>query len=142
MVVYLSEPPERALGGLLDVLRAAVQAWRTLHPAGIEIRIEVESELGRDHHCKPRLCRPPPLSVCSASMTAFGLRAATRSNANAGPSGVRRPCSQLRSVATLTPIMSAKLDPAGIAVTDHARRVRRRVHPMVGPIPAAMPGVS
>jgi hypothetical protein len=42
-----------------------------------------------------------------ASATAFGFLAATRNNANAGPSGVRRPCSQFRNVATLTPIMRA-----------------------------------
>ncbi len=35
------------------------------------------------------------------------LFAATRSGARAGPSGVRRPCSQLRSGATLTPIVRA-----------------------------------
>ena len=44
------EPLERALDGLLDVLRPAVQARRALHPAGIEIRTEVEPELGGDHH--------------------------------------------------------------------------------------------
>jgi hypothetical protein len=40
-------------------------------------------------------------------MTAFGFLEATRRRAKAGPSGVRRPCSQLRRVATLTPIMRA-----------------------------------
>jgi hypothetical protein len=44
------EPLERALGGLLDVLRPAVQARQTLHPAGVELRIEVEPELGGDDH--------------------------------------------------------------------------------------------
>ena len=44
------EPLERALDGLLDVLRPAVQARRTLHTARIEIRIEVEPEFGGDHH--------------------------------------------------------------------------------------------
>ena len=44
------EPLERALGGLFDVLRPAVQARGALHPAGIELRIEVEPELGGDHH--------------------------------------------------------------------------------------------
>jgi hypothetical protein len=39
-------------------------------------------------------------------VTAFGAADTTRSSASAGPSGLRRPCSQLRSVATLTPIMS------------------------------------
>jgi hypothetical protein len=43
----------------------------------------------------------------SARVTAFGSAEATRRRASAGPSGVRRPCSQLRSVAMLTPIMSA-----------------------------------
>ena len=44
------EPLERALDGRLDVFRPAIQAGRTLHPAGIEFRIEVEPELGGDHH--------------------------------------------------------------------------------------------
>ena len=44
------EPLERALDGLLDVLRAAVQSRRAPHRTGIEIRIEVEPELGGDHH--------------------------------------------------------------------------------------------
>lgn len=47
-------------------------------------------------------------SRCRASATARGLRAATRRSARAGPSGVRRPCSQLRRVATLMPIMRVK----------------------------------
>jgi hypothetical protein len=45
--------------------------------------------------------------VCRASVTAFGLRAATPGNASAGPSGVRLSCSQFRNVATLTPINKA-----------------------------------
>src|SRR5208282_461444 len=44
------EALKRALDGLLDVLRPAVQARRTFHPAGIEIRTEVKPELGGDHH--------------------------------------------------------------------------------------------
>ena len=44
------EPLERALGGLLDVLRPAVQARPALHAAGVELRVEVESELGGDDH--------------------------------------------------------------------------------------------
>ena len=44
------EPLERALGGLLDVLWPAVQARRTLHPAGIEIGTEIEPEFGGNHH--------------------------------------------------------------------------------------------
>src|SRR5258707_76526 len=44
------EPLERALGGSLDVLWTTVQAWQTLHPAGIGIRTEVEPEFGGDHH--------------------------------------------------------------------------------------------
>jgi len=43
----------------------------------------------------------------NAAATNFGLLAATSSNAMAGPSGVLRPCSQLRRVATLTPIIIA-----------------------------------
>jgi hypothetical protein len=44
------EPLERALGGLLDVLWPTVQPRQALHPARIESRIEVEPELGGDHH--------------------------------------------------------------------------------------------
>ena len=40
------EPFERGLGDLLDVLGSAVQSL----PAGTSIRIEVEAELGGDHH--------------------------------------------------------------------------------------------
>ena len=43
------EPLERALCDLLDVLRPAVQAWTPLHAAGIELRVEVESEFRGDH---------------------------------------------------------------------------------------------
>ena len=46
----------------------------------------------------------------SAFSTASGSSAATFSKARAGPSGRRRPCSQFRSVATLTPIMRANSD--------------------------------
>lgn len=65
---------------------------------------------GRRHHHRLFLhpyAAPRRDSRWSASATARGLRAATRSRARAGPSGVRRPCSQLRNVATLTPIMRA-----------------------------------
>ena len=44
---------------------------------------------------------------------------ATRRRASAGPSGLRRPCSQLRSVPTLTPIISAN------SLCDWPRRARR-----------------
>src|SRR5205807_306693 len=44
------EPLERALGGLLDVVWATVQARRTLHPAGIQIRTEVKPEFGADDY--------------------------------------------------------------------------------------------
>ena len=44
------EPLERALDSLLNVLWPAVQTRRTPHPAGIEIRTEVEPEFGGDHH--------------------------------------------------------------------------------------------
>ena len=37
----------------------------------------------------------------------LGWRAAIRSSASAGPSGLRRPCSQFRSVCTLMPIALA-----------------------------------
>ena len=45
-----------------------------------------------------------------ASATALGLSAATLSRARAGPSGIRRPCSQFCSVARLTPIIRANSD--------------------------------
>ena len=44
----------------------------------------------------------------STSATELGLCAATSKNASAEPSGMRRPCSQSRKAATLTPIMSGK----------------------------------
>ena len=44
------ESRKRALDGLLDVLRPAIQSRRTLHSAGIEIRTHVEPEFGGDHH--------------------------------------------------------------------------------------------
>src|ERR1700692_3412203 len=44
------EPLERVRAALLDLLRPTVQSRRTLHPAGIEIRPEVEPEFGGDHH--------------------------------------------------------------------------------------------
>jgi hypothetical protein len=43
----------------------------------------------------------------SASTMALGFSAATISSARAGPSGLRRPCSQFCRVATLTPIIYA-----------------------------------
>ena len=43
------------------------------------------------------------------SSIASGCLAATRSKTRDGPSGFRRPCSQLRSVATLIPIREANL---------------------------------
>jgi len=43
------------------------------------------------------------------SSIASGCLAVTRSKTRAGPSGFRRPCSQLRSVATLIPIREANL---------------------------------
>ena len=46
----VSEPLERTLDGLLDVLRPAVQARRTLHPARIGVGAKVEPEFGGDHH--------------------------------------------------------------------------------------------
>jgi hypothetical protein len=40
------EPLERTLDGLPDVRWATIEGRRTLHPAGIETRIEVEPEFG------------------------------------------------------------------------------------------------
>jgi hypothetical protein len=81
--------------------------------------------------CRPalRLCPPRLRSVCSASTTAFGFLAATRRSASAGPSGVRLPCSQLRSVATLTPIMRAKCvwDAPSLALTARTSAGRNAV---------------
>ncbi len=59
---------------------------------------------------KPRYAAPRRRGRCNASTTAAGLWAATCNNARAGPSGIRRPCSQFLSVAPLTPIMSANAD--------------------------------
>jgi hypothetical protein len=44
------EPLERPFDSLLDVLRPAVEARRTLHSPGIEIRTDVEPKFGGDHH--------------------------------------------------------------------------------------------
>ena len=43
--------------------------------------------------------------ACSAFITARGLISATLSSANAGPSGLLRPCSQFCKVSILTPII-------------------------------------
>jgi len=49
------------------------------------------------------------LGLLNTSCTISGWRAITASNVRAGPSGVRRPCSQSRTVATLSPNTCAKL---------------------------------
>jgi len=118
-----------ALAALLPWLSRALQRPRSHGRSGVSAPFW--------GYAAPRLG-----SVCRASMTAFGFLAATRSKAKAGPSGVRRPCSQFRSVATLTPIMSANsawdarsLDRTActsvgrkVIVLD-ARRVPRRIWP-------------
>ena len=67
-------------------------------------------------------------SRCKASATARGLRA-VNAGASAGPSGVRRPCSQLRRVATLTPIMRANsvCDALSFSRTDFTSAGRKVV---------------
>src|SRR5271157_360884 len=49
----------------------------------------------------------PVIQASSASATALGFCSAILNKARAGPSGLRRPCSQFWSVATLTPIIKA-----------------------------------
>ena len=63
------EPLERALGGLLDVLRPAVQARRTLHPAGIEIGLRSNPNLVAITTCLRKGARASPTS------SSFGERA-------------------------------------------------------------------
>ena len=61
---------------------------------------------------RPRCCRPRPYPP-SARRAASGSRSITRRSARAGPSGRRRPCSQLRRVQTETPNMRANARPTG-----------------------------
>jgi hypothetical protein len=44
------ESLQRTLHNPLDVLRLAIHSGRTLHPARIEIRIQVEPKFGGDRH--------------------------------------------------------------------------------------------
>jgi hypothetical protein len=71
----------------------------------------------------PALYYAAPLRDSRCRATAWGLRAATRRSASVGPSGIRRPCSQLRKVALLTPIMSA--NSICDALSFHGRASRR-----------------
>lgn len=63
--------------------------------------------------CKPELdCALTTVETSQAAVRRFSLKirgclAAIRSSASAGPSGVLRPCSQLRSVCTLIPMARA-----------------------------------
>jgi hypothetical protein len=65
----------------------------------------------------------------NAAATTSGFDAATFSKARAGPSG-RRPCSQFRSVAKLTPIMRAN------SVCDFPREVVTVHDPRVATVQA------
>src|SRR2546425_6037744 len=44
------ETLERRVRHLLNMLRPAIQAWRSLHPSGIKFRVKVEPEFRCDHH--------------------------------------------------------------------------------------------
>ena len=61
----------------------------------------------------------PPGVAATALNTASGFRAAMWSSTRAGPSGTRRPCSQLRSVAGLIPSSAAN------RVCDNRNRARK-----------------
>src|SRR5437762_11328050 len=39
-----SQTLERPIGNLLDMLRPTIQAWRSLHPSRIELRIKIKAE--------------------------------------------------------------------------------------------------
>src|SRR5438552_18913703 len=43
------ETLERRVRHLLNMLRPAIQAWRSLHPSGIKFRVKVEPEFRCDH---------------------------------------------------------------------------------------------
>src|SRR2546426_12288785 len=45
-----SQTLERPIGNLLDMLRPTIQAWRSLHPSRIELRIKIKPEFCRYHH--------------------------------------------------------------------------------------------
>src|SRR5438128_12035211 len=44
------EALERCIRDLLDMLWAAVEAWRSLHPSGIELRIKIKPEFCCNHN--------------------------------------------------------------------------------------------
>src|SRR5206468_10189063 len=44
------ESLERRIGDLFDMLRSAIQAWRSLHPSRIELRIKIKAEFRCYHH--------------------------------------------------------------------------------------------
>ena len=87
---------------------------------GLHVRCRARSSDENEHGFMTLATQRPEQSLRTSAAAAscpdaashrFGCRAASggRSNASAGPSGIRRPCAQLRSVATLTRIISAKL---------------------------------
>src|SRR5436309_12641572 len=44
------ESLEGRIGDLFDMLRSAIQAWRSLHPSRIELRIKIKAEFRCYHH--------------------------------------------------------------------------------------------
>lgn len=72
-------------------------------PLGSQTRLLAHATLRR-RLVLPRPCRADGRTT---SQTASGCLAATCSSTRAGPSGIRRPCSQLRSVFTLIPSRAA-----------------------------------
>src|SRR5262249_35678043 len=86
-------------------------------PAAVALtQDEIMEEVGRlfDAYRKnvgrgytPDVAAPGVGGGWTTSHTASGCRAATCSRTRAGPSGCRRPCSQLRRVPTLIPIRAA-----------------------------------
>lgn len=79
--------------------RASQRAWRCMLSA------ELLEFAGNSVQSSQKLSQRR--QALRARITARGFAAATRSKARAGPAGTRRPCSQFRSVATLTPMSNA-----------------------------------
>jgi hypothetical protein len=141
-------------------------SWRSLSTLlsgrlGLEGARAWHGREGSDCRCDSSLvahyslggCQAAPRFPCSASATALGFCAATRRSASAGPSGVRRPCSQFCSVATLTPIIRAAHDTRPnrgghdarwrLVLKDHAAiPLIFAVHPLANPVQVTNPCVS
>jgi len=119
--------------GYFVISRSPVQVWVPAPKNNTQsIFQHVPNPIRRsDRRCSSATIYAALPQVLRAAATALGFSAATRNNAIAGPSGIRRPCSQLRSVATLTPIIIANsgcdfFKLARIAFTSAGRKVNER----------------